>query len=105
MYRMMLSRLYYAAHHLGRRLLRNVGLHPQRWRQNVHVRVIQEVQRHFVTPGTMSAASLHTLWRLRRLRVRADYQLAVAITDQEMNEAVALFRTYLHDCARLLGVS
>jgi len=31
-YRMLIGRLYYAAHHLGRRLLAEAGLKPENWR-------------------------------------------------------------------------
>ncbi|MBM3236913.1 hypothetical protein FJZ31_11535 [Candidatus Poribacteria bacterium] len=41
-YRIILSRLYYAAHHVGRLMLRNVGLAPEQWRANVHQQVLDE---------------------------------------------------------------
>ncbi len=78
-YRTTLSRLYYAAHHLGRALLRNVGLTPQQWRRNVHERVIDELRNHFVLNARMTVRALHALLRLRRYRIQADYNLTIAI--------------------------
>jgi len=103
--RMVLSRLYYAAHHLARRLLRNAGLRPERWHQDVHRRVLWELERRFVNPGVMSANALHALWRLRRLRTRADYEITIVITDRDVDEAVAHFTVFLNEGSHILGVT
>ncbi|MFQ6043425.1 MAG: hypothetical protein ACE5PV_21435, partial [Candidatus Poribacteria bacterium] len=58
MYRMMLSRLYYAAHHLGRLLLRNIGIDAHQWRSGVHHRVMHELRRHYVASGAMNSNAL-----------------------------------------------
>lgn len=60
-YRIILSRLYYAAHHVGRALLRNVGLTPEEWRVNVHRRVLDELEHRFVNTGTISRNALEAL--------------------------------------------
>jgi len=65
-YRTIISRLYYAAHHLGRLLLRNAGLAPHRWRGNVHNRVINELDARYVSIGIMSRRALNALNQLRR---------------------------------------
>ena len=57
-YRIILSRLYYAAHHVGRLMLRNVGLAPEQWRGDVHRRVINELERCFVDVGNMNPNAL-----------------------------------------------
>ena len=80
-YRIILSRLYYAAHHVGRLMLRNVGLTPEQWRMDVHRRVLEELEEHFVNTGAMNRNALRVLRRLRRLRTVADYEL---ISDIEM---------------------
>jgi len=62
-YRIILSRLYYAAHHVGRLLLRNVGLSPEQWRVNVHRRVLDELEQRFVNTGIMKRHALEALER------------------------------------------
>jgi uncharacterized protein (UPF0332 family) len=104
MYRMMLSRLYYAAHHLGRLLLRNIGIDVQRWRGEVHHRVIHELRRHYVASGAMNAHILAALEQLRRYRVRADYIMALCIRERHVTRALNLFTVYLDECSRILGV-
>lgn len=103
-YRTTLSRLYYAAHHLGRLLLRNVGLTPHSWRRDVHDRVINELQHHYVLTGMMSERTLHALRRLRRYRIKADYNLALAIQPTQITAAINLFMRYSNECYRILGV-
>jgi len=49
LYRMLVGRLYYAAHHLGRRVLIETSLQPEQWRANVHRRVLDELNRQYVT--------------------------------------------------------
>ena len=71
-YRVILSRLYYAAHHIGRALLRNAGLAPEHWRVDVQRRVLNELEHRFVNTGTMSRNALEALENLQRMRVRAD---------------------------------
>jgi len=104
-YRIILSRLYYAAHHVGRALLRNVGLTPEQWRDNVHNHVIDELERRFVDTGNMNPNALEALVLLRRLRVRADYILSIRIRERNINRALNLFEIYFNECCSILGVS
>ena len=103
-YRIILSRLYYAAHHIGRLLLRNIGLAPEQWRVNVHSRVLGELEHRFVNMGTMRRNAWEALRRLRRLRSQADYELATPIRNRDIAQAMNLFETYLDECCRILGV-
>jgi len=104
-YRTTLSRLYYAAHHLGRALLRSVGLMPQHWRRNVHERVIDELQNHYVLTGSMTGRTLYALRRLRIYRIQADYNLMIAIQPTQVNAAINLFTAYSNECLDILGVT
>jgi uncharacterized protein (UPF0332 family) len=103
-YRTTLSRLYYAAHHLGRLLLRNAGLTPHLWRRDVHDRVINELHRHYVLTGMMSRGTLHALRRLHGYRIQADYDLTIAIQPTQVSAAINLFMRYSNECYRILGV-
>ena len=105
LYRMILSRLYYAAHHLGRLLLSNVGLNPEQWRGDVHRRVLRELEGHYVIAGIMNANALDALDRLRRYRIRADYELTFRIRFRTLTEALNLFTMYFNECCRILGVT
>jgi uncharacterized protein (UPF0332 family) len=104
-YRTSLSRIYYAAHHLGRLLLTTVGLRPGRWRRNVHRRVLDELEHHFVIPGTMSRRTLRTLNLLRSYRVRADYELDVPISEQDVRDAINHLEGYIDQCREIMEVS
>lgn len=99
-----LSRIYYAAHHLGRLLLTTVGLTPGQWRRDVHRRVLDELERHFVIPRRMSPRILRILNLLRAYRVRADYELDVQISESDVHDAVNHLETYIDECRRILGV-
>ncbi len=103
-YRIILSRLYYAAHHVGRLLLRNAGLTPNQWRGDVHRRVLDELEQRFVDTGVLSRNALDALRQLRRLRVLADYDLNTQILDRNTTQALNLFTTYFDECCRILGV-
>ena len=105
MYRMMLSRLYYSAHHLGRLLLRNVGIDANRWRSEVHRRVIDELGQHYVASGVMNNNALDALERLRKYRVRADYDTAFRMRERHIRSALNFFTGYLEECSRILGVT
>ena len=104
MYRMMLSRLYYAAHHLGRLLLRNIGIDAHRWRSGVHRRVIRELGQHYVASGAMNTDTLDALEQLRIYRVWADYNMARRIRERHVTSALNLFTAYFDECSRILGV-
>jgi uncharacterized protein (UPF0332 family) len=82
MYRIILSRLYYAAHHVGRLMLRNVGLMPDQWRGDVHRRVLSELRNRYVNTGVMNRDAWVALWNLRQLRIRADYFFPLISFDQ-----------------------
>jgi uncharacterized protein (UPF0332 family) len=103
-YRMMVGRLYYAAHHLGRLLLQREGLQLNQWRVNVHRRVIEELQQRFVASGRMSGETFRALVELRRLRRIADYDLSIRIRRRTVTHALELYNTFLLECQQILGV-
>ncbi|MBM3238222.1 hypothetical protein FJZ31_18170 [Candidatus Poribacteria bacterium] len=79
LYRMLVGRLYYATHYLGRRLLIEIGMQPEQWSANVHQRTLDELYRHYVTMGRMTPEAWRALNELRNLRRIVDYQLAVPV--------------------------
>ncbi|MFQ6044348.1 MAG: hypothetical protein ACE5PV_26140, partial [Candidatus Poribacteria bacterium] len=85
-------------------LLRNVGLAPERWRVNVHRRVLDELEGRFVNTGIISRNALEALENLQRMRVRADYDLNARIRQRNINRAVNLFEGYFNECCHLLEV-
>jgi len=97
--RTIISRIYYSAHHLSRYILRRIGLRPEIWRRNVHQRVIDEIQRRFVTANLMNVQIVPFLEIMRRHRVNADYQLHLTISEGDVKE---MFDAYLNECRRLL---
>ena len=105
LYRMLVGRLYYAAHHLGRRLLIEIGMQPEQWRANVHQRVLNELRQQYISTGRMTLEAWRALDGLRDLRLRADYELARPIRLRHVNHAVALFTRFADECYRILGVS
>jgi len=105
LYRMLLGRLYYAAHHLGRRLLIEIGLQPSLWRANVHQQVLNELRRQYVATGRMALEAWTALDDLRDLRQRADYELATPVRLRHVNRAVSLFTQFVEECYQILGVS
>ena len=105
LYRMLVGRLYYAAHHLGRRLLIEIGMQPEQWRANVHQRVLNELHRQYVTTGRMTFGAWTALDRLRGLRQTADYELATPVRLRNVNRAVSLFTQFSEECYQILGVS
>ncbi len=100
--RAVVSRLYYAAHHLSRLLLRKSGLRTEAWRKNVHQRVIGELGRRFAETGRMDHEIFASLDTMRRLRVRADYQLHRVITESNVENTIGMFDAYFGECKRLL---
>ncbi|MBM3239746.1 hypothetical protein FJZ31_25970 [Candidatus Poribacteria bacterium] len=104
-YRIILSRLYYAAHHVGRSMLRNVGLTPEQWRGDIHRRIIDELESRYVHAGTMTPNALRALRRLRIYRLRADYELTAVIQDDDISKALRFFTSYFNECRRILGVT
>jgi uncharacterized protein (UPF0332 family) len=104
-YRIILSRLYYAAHHVGRLMLRNIGLAPEQWRMNVHQRVLDELEERYVNTNIMSRNALDALRQLLRLRSIADYELNIRIRYRSISNALNLFETYFDECCRILGVN
>jgi uncharacterized protein (UPF0332 family) len=99
--RVILARLYYAAHHVGRLLLRNAGLDPDQWRQDVHQQVLDELEHHFVDAHLMSRAVWRALRQLRFYRIQADYELTAPIRIRHVRQALDLFLTYFKACERL----
>ncbi len=104
-HRALVNRLYYAGHHLGRRLLIEAGLQPEQWRQNVHRRVLEELERHYVATGRMSRDALDALSELRILRGAADYDLSRQIRLRDLRRALALLNQFAEECFHVLGVS
>ncbi|MBM3240570.1 hypothetical protein FJZ31_30160 [Candidatus Poribacteria bacterium] len=104
-YRMLVGKLYYAAHHLGRRLLIEIGLQPEQWRANVHQRVLNELHRQYVATGRMTLEAWRALDGLLDLRRTADYELAKPIRLRHVNHALALFVCFSEESYRILGVS
>jgi uncharacterized protein (UPF0332 family) len=102
-YRIILSRLYYAAHHVGRALLKSVGLTPERWRVNVHRRVLDELEHRFVNTGAMRLYALEALENLRWLRSTADYDLNIPIREANITDAINFFEIYFNECCQILG--
>jgi uncharacterized protein (UPF0332 family) len=104
LYRMLLGRLYYAAHHLGRRLLIEIGLQPELWRANVHQRVLNELRRQYVTTGRMTLEAWRALEELRDLRRTADYELATPARLRHVNRGLSLFTRFAEECYQILRV-
>ncbi|MFQ6042643.1 MAG: hypothetical protein ACE5PV_17440 [Candidatus Poribacteria bacterium] len=102
--RTIISRIYYSVHHLSRYLLRRVGLRPETWRRNVHQRVIDEINRQFVTANLMNVQIAPFLEIMRRHRVNADYQLHLTISEDDVEEMFDISGAYFNECRRLLGV-
>jgi len=98
LYRMLVGRLYYAAHHLSRRLLIEIGLQPEQWRTNVHQRVLNELDQRYVATGRMTPKAWRALNELRNLRRIADYQLAVPVRLRQVNRGLALFVRFADEC-------
>ncbi len=105
LYRMLIGRMYYAAHHLGRRLLMEAGLQPDEWRGNVHQRVREELRVHYVVTQQMTPEALEALNRLLHFRRRADYELGEPVRLRDVNHAAALMDTFVVQCYRILEVS
>ncbi|MBM3236927.1 hypothetical protein FJZ31_11605 [Candidatus Poribacteria bacterium] len=105
LYRILMGRLYYATHHLGRRLLIEIGLQPEQWRANVHQRVLDELYHQFVATRRMSLDAWTALEELRGLRRRADYELATPVRLKNVNRAVSLFTLFAEECYQILGVN
>ena len=105
LYRMLVGRLYYAAHHLGRRLLIEIGLQPEQWRANVHQRVLTELNQQYVATGRITLGAWTALDQLRSLRRIADYELATPVRLRDVNRAVSLFTKFAEECFQILGVS
>lgn len=103
-YRMMVGRLYYAAHHLGRLLLQREGLQPNQWRVNVHQQVIEELRQRFVATRRMNDEAFRALVELRRLRGIADYDLSIRIRRRAVTHALELYNAFLLECQQILGV-
>jgi len=104
-YRMMIGRLYYAAHHLARRLLVEAGLQPDQWRGAVHRQTIDGLQTHYVTTGRLTTSALDGLDELRDLRNRVDHRLDCAVRLRNVNCALTLFHRFARETWAILGVS
>jgi hypothetical protein len=92
-------------HHLGRRLLIEIGMQPEQWRANVHQRVLNELDQHYVATGRMTIDAWRALNKLLGLRRRADYELASTVRLRHLNHTVALFTRFADECYQILGVS
>jgi uncharacterized protein (UPF0332 family) len=98
------ERLYYAAHHLARRLLIEIGLQPEQWRINAHQRVLNELDQHYIATGRMTLEAWTALDKLLNLRRTADYELATPVRLKHVNRAVSLFTQFAEECYQILGV-
>ncbi|MBM3237730.1 hypothetical protein FJZ31_15690 [Candidatus Poribacteria bacterium] len=105
LYRMLVGRLYYAAHHLGRRLLIEIGLQPEQWRASVHQRVLNELHQQYVVTGRMTPEAWTALDDLRKMRRIADYELTTRVRLRHVSHALALFTSFANECYQILGVS
>lgn len=103
--RMMIGRMYYAAHHLGRRLLLQEGLQPGQWRASVHQRVLDELWARYVATGRLSKNGWNILNWLRDIRRTADYELSDPIRLRDVRRAARSLEALASECYRLLGVS
>lgn len=98
------SRVYYSVHHLSRFLLRKVGLRPERWRGSVHKRVIDEVEKRFVETDLMDIGIFQFIEIMRRYRVKADYQLHLTVSENDVENMFEMFDAYLNECKGVLEV-
>jgi len=55
--------------------------------------------------GIMNANALDAIDRLRRYRIRADYELTFRIRFRTLTEALNLFTNYFNECLSILGVT
>lgn len=104
LYRMLIGRMYYAAHHLGRRLLIEIGLQPNQWRDNVHQRVIEELNANYAFGGKMGRESVSALGRLRGMRRTADYDLTIPVRRRDVNHALSLLTQITTEFERVVEV-
>ena len=102
--RTIISRIYYSAHHLSRYLLMRLGLRPETWRMNIHQRVSDEIRRQFVVTNLMDRDIFSFLEFMRRSRVRADYQLHLTISEENVENMFERFDAYLNECRQVLEV-
>ena len=68
----------------------------------MHQRVIGELGRRFAETGRMDHEIFASLDTMRRLRVRADYQLHRVITESNVENTIGMFDAYFGECKRLL---
>lgn len=102
--RIIVSRLYYAAHHAARYLLKLRGHAPDSWIIGVHRRVIAEIDSEFVTTGLMTRRMLSHLTIMKYKRIKADYNLAIRLQEQEVDKVFQLCDQFIQECKRLEGV-
>ncbi len=100
--RFIASRLYYAAHHLGRAMLKKFGEDPDSWAGAIHRRVIDELEVCLVNTGRLSRRGLQHLKTLRTKRVKADYLLNLQFQSQEKDKIFRVFREFLNEAQTLL---
>jgi uncharacterized protein (UPF0332 family) len=102
--RTIVSRLYYAAHHSARFLLKLRGYDTDSWRINVHQGVINEVESEFVNTGLMSWKTLTWLTTLKIKRQKADYALGMILQESEVDKVFRLCTRFITECKRIQGV-
>ena len=100
--RFIVSKLYYAAHHLGRLLLKKRGENPDAWSGEVHRRVIDELLAKFVTTRILTSETVRHLDILRAKRVKADYFLNRRFQREEIDKIFRLYREFLDEVRNIL---
>ncbi|MBM3236190.1 hypothetical protein FJZ31_07805 [Candidatus Poribacteria bacterium] len=102
--RTIVSRLYYAAHHSAKFLLKLRGYDTDSWRIDVHQRVITEIENEFVNTGLMSWTTLTWLTTLKVKRQKADYALGIMFHEPEVDKVFRLCAQFIAECKRIQGV-
>lgn len=102
--RTIVSRLYYAAHHSARFLLKLRGYDTDSWRIGVHQRALKAFESNFVSIGLMSKKTISMLATMKQKRQKADYNLGIALQESEVDKMFRLCSQFLAECDRLKGV-
>jgi hypothetical protein len=83
-------------------LLKKNGENPDSWFGDIHLRVIDEVERKYVDTRLLSAKTIERFKLLRSKRVKADYILNRQFQEQEIDKVFRLFRQFLAEVRLLL---
>jgi len=102
--RAIVSRLYYAAHHAAKLLLKLRGYDPDSWIIETHQKVINEIEKEFVNSGMMMHKTLSYLSVMKSKRAKADYNLRIRLQEQEVDRVFRLCEHFIRECKQLQGV-